>query len=208
MKTFFIVIAIIAVVIIVWRVSHKDTNSLTIADTATEKSIVGDSVSIPQDVANIIEPPQADLLDVPEDATIALTSGSIKFKGFGPGKEHIGSFGSVTSSVIQSGQSLNGKIEVAIASMTSDSDKLTTHLKSPDFFDVERFPKATFIITENTSTRVTGALTIHGVTRTVNAPLQKTTTGYTSSLALNLKDYGISQIFANEQIELTISLNK
>lgn len=56
----------------------------------------------------------------------------------------------------------------------ADNEKLTGHLKSPDFFDVEQFPTATFtsteIVPEGDGYKVTGTLDLHGVTRTISFP--------------------------------------
>jgi polyisoprenoid-binding protein YceI len=58
------------------------------------------------------------------------------------------------------------------ASIDSDNETRDEHLRSPDFLDVERFPKLTFRSTRvdvsgDTSLRVTGDLTIRDVTRPV-----------------------------------------
>ena len=57
------------------------------------------------------------------------------------------------------------------------SEKLDGHLKSPDFFDAAKFPKATFVSTKITASKagaathtVTGDLTMRGVTRSVTFP--------------------------------------
>jgi len=67
-------------------------------------------------------------------------------------------------------------IEIDTTSLWADDDRLTKHLKSPDFFDVATFPTATF---ESTSIEagaegytVTGNLTLHGVTKSVSFPAQ------------------------------------
>ncbi|MDT8393282.1 MAG: YceI family protein [Bacteroidales bacterium] len=46
----------------------------------------------------------------------------------------------------------------------STPEKLIGHLKSPDFFDVENYPTATFIITSADANTVSGMLTIRGIT--------------------------------------------
>lgn len=68
------------------------------------------------------------------------------------------------------------KVEIETASLTSDAEKLTAHLKGADFFDVEKHPKATFESTEikvggdkGTHT-VTGKLTIKGISRSITFP--------------------------------------
>jgi polyisoprenoid-binding protein YceI len=60
--------------------------------------------------------------------------------------------------------------EVDAASINTRDAKRDGHLRSPDFFDVEKYPKITFKSTKVTPTgnneyRVTGNLTMHGVTK-------------------------------------------
>jgi polyisoprenoid-binding protein YceI len=80
------------------------------------------------------------------------------------------------------------------------------HLRSADFFDVEKFPEITFKSTrivkkgENTYD-VTGPLTIRGVTKDVTLPVSflgfqkdmqgKQRAGFETSATINRKDYGI-----------------
>ena len=60
--------------------------------------------------------------------------------------------------------------EVDAASINTRDAKRDGHLRSPDFFDAEKYPKITFKSTKVTPTgnnqyRVTGNLTMHGVTK-------------------------------------------
>ena len=67
----------------------------------------------------------------------------------------------------------NTKIDVTIdvASINTREPKRDDHLRSPDFFDVEKFPSITFssksVKRADDGFAVTGDLTIHGVTREV-----------------------------------------
>ena len=58
--------------------------------------------------------------------------------------------------------------------LDTDNKKLLRHLKSGDFFDVEKFPTATFKITESVindgKTMVNGFLTIKGITEEIKFP--------------------------------------
>lgn len=67
-------------------------------------------------------------------------------------------------------------VEISIDNTTiwADNDRLTGHLKSPDFFDVATYPTSTFTSTSITKKgdayEVTGNLTMHGVTKSITFP--------------------------------------
>lgn len=94
------------------------------------------------------------------------------------------------------------KVEIAAASLTSDSEKLTGHLKSPDFFDVERFPTIRFQSSkieaggESGATHtLTGNLELHGVTKSIRFPasigVAADAVTITSEFGINRKDFAI-----------------
>ena len=62
---------------------------------------------------------------------------------------------------------------VDAASINTDDEKRDGHLKSPDFFDVAKFPKITFVSTSMKPGKVKGTytlvgnLTMHGVTKAI-----------------------------------------
>ncbi len=85
----------------------------------------------------------------------------------------------------------------------ADRDK---HLRSADFFDVEKYPTITFVSSKiqprgDNRFDVTGTLTMHGVAREITLPVEFTGTvkdpwgntkaGFETSTTLNRKDYGI-----------------
>jgi polyisoprenoid-binding protein YceI len=93
-------------------------------------------------------------------------------------------------------------LTIEMASLRADADKLTTHLKTADFFGVDEFPQATFASTalERSATGdathlVTGDLTIHGVTRRVSFPAKIRTTANvvnaSTEFAIDRQDFGI-----------------
>lgn len=93
-------------------------------------------------------------------------------------------------------------VEIDTSSLFSDSEKLDSHLKSPDFFDVAKFSTATFTSTEVTkggdkgaSHTIKGNLTLHGVTKGIAFPatIKTTPTGVDvdAEFAINRKDFGI-----------------
>jgi len=65
-----------------------------------------------------------------------------------------------------------GEVKVGVASLESRSDQRDTHLRSADFFDVEKYPYITFKLTgveavDAESFRVTGDLTVKDVTKPI-----------------------------------------
>ena len=97
--------------------------------------------------------------------------------------------------------------EIAMDSTFTDTDKLTGHLKSPDFFDVAKYPKSTFESTgiqagstdakaKNATHTVTGNLTLHGVTKSIQFPAKIAVAPEAATLDseffINRKDFGIS----------------
>jgi polyisoprenoid-binding protein YceI len=99
-------------------------------------------------------------------------------------------------------------VEVAVDTTTINTrePKRDTHLKSPDFFEVEKYPTMTFKSTRITKVdeshlKVAGNLTLHGVTKPVvfdaeitpeMAAMGKTVRGVTANTKLNRKDFGLN----------------
>ena len=76
-----------------------------------------------------------------------------------------------------------GKITVAATSLTVPNPMMNTHLHSDKWLDAEKFPEITFeakslanVKTEGnvTTADITGAFTLHGVTKEITAPVKLT----------------------------------
>jgi polyisoprenoid-binding protein YceI len=94
-------------------------------------------------------------------------------------------------------------LEIDTASLVTPIGRLTGHLHSPDFFDVRRYPKATFestkieaVDTQRGRYKITGDLTIREVTKPVSLPATVKVTGDGLVLASKFKikrsDFGIN----------------
>lgn len=102
----------------------------------------------------------------------------VKFVASKVTRSHNGGFRKVTGSVTvpKDDDLTKARIDVTIdmKSTYADDEKLTGHLMSPDFFDTEKYPTSTFKSTAITKTDgaylVTGDLTLHGVTKSLNIP--------------------------------------
>lgn len=214
MKTFFILIIIAVLSYFGWQAIQ------TKPDPATPAATVGDTTTdTPIDTA--ANPAAGGT----QEQTVVVVNDlvTISFKGFGPGKEHTGSFGKVTSTLSYKDGAFSGSAVIDVNSLTTDNEKVTAHLKTADFFDTAKYPTTTFTPTKWDMTDaaqgkffMTGDLTLHGVKKAISFPVTYTevtpaanvrmayTKSYKSTFTLNLKDFGISQAFANETIEVSI----
>jgi polyisoprenoid-binding protein YceI len=128
--------------------------------------------------------------------------------------KHEGKFEKISGSIsLASGKAEGGRItlEADTASVKSDQEKLDGHLKSPDFFDVEKFPKAIFTSSQikaggaNGATHtITGELDLHGVKKSISFPATVTITpdaaSGTAEFVINRKDFGI--VYPGKQDDL------
>lgn len=118
---------------------------------------------------------------------------------------------------------------IEAASIHTRDDQRDAHLKSADFLDVEKFPALTFrstrVIPQSGGGKVTGDLTIHGVTREitldVEGPTQETKDpwgkqrwGASATAKLSRKDYGLvwnaaletGGVMVGDEVKITIDV--
>jgi polyisoprenoid-binding protein YceI len=116
------------------------------------------------------------------------------------------------------------EVSIETASINTDMEARDKHLKSPDFFDVEKFPTITF---KSTSVKevakgkleITGDFTLHGVTKRITFPITNAGTqpgmqpgsivaGFIDgALTINRNDYGIKTFPGALGDDVAISLN-
>jgi polyisoprenoid-binding protein YceI len=116
------------------------------------------------------------------------------------------------------------KVSMPLASLNTSVPELDEHLRSADFFDVAKFPEATFASTkiEQADTPnhvvVSGDLTLHGVTKPVklavtvvrigvNPRSNLPTVGFDASTTLKRSDFGLGKFVpqVSDAIPLHIS---
>ena len=111
--------------------------------------------------------------------SITAQNSKIEFIGSQVVGSHNGSFQKFNGEIDYTGQPETSRVNVTIdtSSLNADDPKLTEHLKTADFFDVAKYPTATFVSTaikaggdKGASHTVTGNLTMHGVTKSVSFP--------------------------------------
>lgn len=110
-----------------------------------------------------------------------------------------------------------------VNTINTDMDKRDEHLKSPDFFDVAKFPTLTFKSksfkkVDGKKYKLTGDLTLHGVTKTVdldvivNGPIvhpytKKNVAGFKVTGTLKRKDFGIGAGTADAVVSDDVTIN-
>lgn len=121
-----------------------------------------------------------------------------------------GQFNKTTGTVTWDGKNLSSAVVDAVIDATSIDTRVEqrdNHLKSPDFLDVANFPTLTFKSTKIEAAglgkaRMTGDLTIHGVTRPVvfevegpSAPVKDpggVRVGASATTKISRKDFGLT----------------
>jgi polyisoprenoid-binding protein YceI len=129
----------------------------------------------------------------------------LTFVGAKVTKKHDGAFGGFTGNLqVVGGDPTKGNVivDIDMSTVSVDVPKLTAHLKTPDFFDVDKYPRARFTSTsikpggENGATHtVTGNLELHGVTKAITFPATIRVNGdevdADAEFAVDRKDFGI-----------------
>jgi polyisoprenoid-binding protein YceI len=139
-----------------------------------------------------------------------------------------GRFGNIQGNVVMNDtDATKSSVQVTIDVTTLDTgvSQRDTDLKSSNFFDVAKFPTATFasttVVKNGTHLTVSGNLTLHGVTRPVeldvdgpSAPVpgmdHKPHSGFSASTTIGRKDFGVGPnvpaAMVGDEIKLTIEL--
>jgi len=117
---------------------------------------------------------------------------------------------------------------IKVTSIDTGITKRDDHLRSADFFDVNKYPEMSFkskgVKQSGGNNVLVGDLTIHGVTREVELPFKikgpvkgpagETRIGFEASTVINRKDYGLTWnktleaggVLVGEELELLIDL--
>lgn len=132
----------------------------------------------------------------PENSKINFVGSKVTGSHNGSFKQFSGKIELAPNNIPQSAVS----IDIDSASVEADDPKLTGHLKTPDFFDVAKFPKASFASTKiepvsGDTFNITGNLDLHGVKKSITFPAtikaSADSVSVNADFAINRKDFGI-----------------
>lgn len=136
-----------------------------------------------------------------------------------------GSFGSVTAKLTSTKDDFSDatiELSADVNTINTGNEQRNNHLKSPDFFDASRFGTLTFKSTSfkkvgDKNYKMTGDLTLHGVTKTVtldvvyngtitNPQSQKPTAGFKVTGSIKRIDFGIAPSFPSAALSDDVKL--
>jgi polyisoprenoid-binding protein YceI len=121
-----------------------------------------------------------------------------------------GSFSGLTGTLVldtDTPASSTVSVEIDVDSLSTGQPDRDTHLKSADFFDAAQYPKITFVSTDVEITesggKVSGNLTVHGVTKAVTLNVDGNTdeikdpwgnlrVGFTAATKIKRSDFGLT----------------
>ncbi|RED44982.1 YceI family protein [Seonamhaeicola aphaedonensis] len=170
-----------------------------------------------------------------ETYTVNTEASTIEWRGFKPTGEHNGTINLANGSFEMTDENIaggnftvdmNSIVDLDIPADDEKNAKLVGHLKSADFFDVEKFPTATFEITgiedKEGKTMLSGNLTLKEKTNNITFPINVSQENDTLSLSSETFTidrskwdvrYGsksffdnLGDKFINDDIEITVSV--
>lgn len=122
-------------------------------------------------------------------------------------RDHQGEFKNFDGTIeYAGGKPVKVAFDIDMNSVETDTEKLTGHLKTADFFNVAQYPKATFVSSSlidappgspaGATHMLTGKLMLHGIEKDVTIPVKAEVTAggvrTTSEFTINRQDWGIS----------------
>jgi polyisoprenoid-binding protein YceI len=175
-------------------------------------------------VAGILAVSSLTAIGGPEDKSgpgvISPTSSKIEWVGTKTGGKHVGGFKEFSGKLAPATGDLTAStisVDINTGSIYADVAKLTQHLKSPDFFGVDTYPKASFVSSKIESAadgsnthKITGELTLHGVKKEISFPAKIVETGdkvkLSSTFKIDRQDFGISYGKGKVNDDVTVKL--
>ena len=140
-----------------------------------------------------------------EKLVISPENSKVEFVAAKVTRSHNGSFKQFTGAIDLVPNSLPDSrvtIDIQADSVVTDEDALTKHLKTPDFFDVAKYPKAIFTVTKiepsnaaGATHNVTGNFELHGIKKSITFPatiqVAADNVAVNAEFAIDRKDFGL-----------------
>lgn len=165
------IIWIIVVALIIWALVTLMGGDATSEDMPSDTPQDGEEVQMMEEEAS-----PDDTADVQRDGTwvVDVAQSTLGWTGHKvvPGGDHSGTFeiseGSFTR---ENGVVTEGSFTIDMQSLEGDGSGVAGHLRNEDFFEVDTYPTATFVVTGYENDVITGDLTIKDTTAQVSFPV-------------------------------------
>lgn len=177
--------------------NSSNDNTTATTNNSADTGVTTDNSAVVQDSTTTTRAKDTSAAKAADETyTVNTASSVLLWEGKKPGRDHHGTVKLSDGKVIvNNGQVTGGRFTINFTTIDNtdlresgdmkNHDKLTNHLKSADFFDVEKYPTGTFVITKVTpkngpdgaNAEVTGNLTVKGQTNPISFPAKITING-------------------------------
>jgi len=134
------------------------------------------------------------------------------FTGYGPGKEHVGSFSDIKTSDVEVNEKnmpTKGVLTIITNSISAGIEDLDTHLKSEDFFDVATYPEITFTFKKATlvgvNYNILGTLVFRGISKDISFDVMRKGNDFSSDFLLDVTPFKFKYIGINKNVRIQFS---
>ncbi|MFT7615814.1 MAG: polyisoprenoid-binding protein YceI [Candidatus Woesearchaeota archaeon] len=160
-------------------------------------------LNIVEEIEPTLEPKVAVSRDVPVD----IESSSFTFTGYGPGKEHIGSFDIYNGHLVIEKNTVIGLAGVInTSSVNTGIDGLNTHLQSEDFFDAANNPFITVangvVLRDGDLVQARADVTLNGITQSIVFPVITSENSIAADFLLDGSLFEIEYIGVNKDVRI------
>lgn len=148
-------------------------------------------------------------------SSAVVKSAAFSFTGYGPGKEHTGTFKNIAFglSTDAEGRIASGSVVFDASSVNTGIEGLDKHLVGADFFDATAYPSITFTLSNiawatTGSSTASGTLDFHGVKKSISFPIsydEKAKT-YSADLRIKASDFKLKYTAIKDEVRVTFSV--
>ncbi len=211
-----IIVAIIAVIVLFASIKKPET-SLPAAQVEDSTALVSTST----DTSSTVSTTASSTAPAIKNATTTTSSPDIKeiggwtfrFTGYGPGKEHVGTFTSFKVNAAPDAKvGAKGTVTIDAKSVSTGISRLDGHLCSDDFFDCATYPAITFTLTSivpgtDANTFIAkGNLSFHGVEKALSFPITKDAAGmYKADFRLDTTPFNFKYVGIYKEVRIEIA---
>jgi polyisoprenoid-binding protein YceI len=184
--------------------------------------VAQDASSVPPAIPGAADPARVTAGTYATDPAHTLVGWKVSHFGF---NDYFGQFGTITGTLTLDPANPAASvldITVPVSGLATASSGLTAHMQRADFFDMPNHPDVKFVSTAvavtGTTARITGNLTIRGITRPVvldarfvgagtNPFNRKATVGFHATTTVKRSEFGMTYgvPLVSDDVELTIS---